>query len=41
MNAFVRHHAPSIAFTYSCFDRLLPHGYIGALQLGGCIVTFP
>jgi hypothetical protein len=40
MNAFVRHHADAIAFTYSCFDRLLLHGYIRALQFGGSIVSF-
>src|SRR6516225_6652520 len=40
MNAFLRHHAPAIAFTYSCFDRLLLHGYIRALQFGGSIVSF-
>jgi hypothetical protein len=40
LNAFVRHHAPAIAFTYSCFDRLLLHGYIRALQFGGSIVSF-
>jgi hypothetical protein len=40
MNAFVRHHAPAIAFSYSCFDRLLLHGYIRALQFGGGVVSF-
>ena len=40
MNAFLRHHAPAIAFSYSCFDRLLLHGYIRALQFGGSIVSF-
>ena len=40
MNAFVQHHVPSIAFGYSCFDRLLLHGYIRALQFGGGIVQF-
>jgi hypothetical protein len=40
MNAFVRHHAPAIAFSYSCFDRVLLHGYIRALQFGGSIVSF-
>jgi hypothetical protein len=40
MNAFLQHHAPAIAFSYSCFDRLLLHGYIRALQFGGSIVWF-
>jgi hypothetical protein len=40
MNAFVRHHAPAIAFASSCFDRLLLHGSIRALQFGGGIVSF-
>jgi hypothetical protein len=40
MNAFLQHHAPGIAFCYSCFDRLLLHGYIRALQFGGSIVSF-
>jgi hypothetical protein len=40
MNAFVRHHQPAIAFHYSCFDRILLHGYIRALQFGGSIVSF-
>jgi hypothetical protein len=40
MNAFLQHHAPAIAFSYHCFDRLLLHGYIRALQFGGSIVTF-
>ena len=35
-----RHHAPAIAFSYSCFDRLLLHGYIRPLQFGGGIVSF-
>lgn len=40
MNTFLKHHASAIAFTYSCFDRLLLHGYIRALQFGGGIVYF-
>jgi hypothetical protein len=40
MNAFLYHHAPAIDFAYSCFDRLLLHGYIRALQWGGSIVNF-
>jgi hypothetical protein len=40
MNSFLKHHAPSIDFSYSCFDRLLLHGYIQALHFGGSIVTF-
>src|SRR6266566_5266225 len=40
MNAFLKHHAASIAFNYSCFDRLLLNGYIRALHFGGSIVTF-
>jgi hypothetical protein len=40
MNAFLKHHAASIAFNYSCFDRLLLNGYIHALHFGGSIVTF-
>jgi hypothetical protein len=40
MNAFLQHHAASIAFCYSCFDRLLLNGYIRALQFGGSIVSF-
>src|SRR3712207_689596 len=40
MNAFLHHHAPSIAFSYSCFDRLLLNGYIRALPFGGGVVTF-
>lgn len=40
MNSFLKHHAPSIAFTYSCFDRLLLHGYIRTLYHGGSVVSF-
>ena len=40
MNAFLQHHAPGIAFTYSCFDRLLLQGYIRPLQFGGGVVHF-
>jgi hypothetical protein len=40
MNTFLRHQAPAIAFSYSCFDRLLLHGYIRALHFGGSIVSF-
>src|SRR6266536_496049 len=40
MNAFLKHHAPDIAFSYSCFDRLLLNGYIHALHFGGSIVSF-
>src|SRR5919202_1213719 len=40
MNAFLQHHADAIAFCYSCFDRLLLHGYVRALQFGGSIVSF-
>jgi hypothetical protein len=40
MNSFLRHHASSVAFSYSCFDRLLLHGYIRALHSGGSVVTF-
>jgi hypothetical protein len=40
MNRFLKHHAASIAFSYSCFDRLLLNGYIRALHFGGSIVTF-
>jgi hypothetical protein len=40
MNAFLEHHASHIAFSYSCFDRLLLHGAIHALFFGGSIVNF-
>lgn len=40
MNAFVRHHAPAIAFAYSCFDRLLCNAFIPHLQWGGSMVSF-
>jgi hypothetical protein len=40
MNAFVRHHLPAIAFSYSCFDRLLLNGWIRSLQWGGGVVSF-
>lgn len=40
MNSFLKHHASSIDFTYSCFDRLLLHGYIRALYSGGSVVAF-
>src|SRR5205085_5271849 len=40
MNAFLQHHAPEIAFSYRCFDRLLLHGSILALPFGGSIVSF-
>ena len=40
MNAFLQHHAPGIAFTYRCFDRLLLQGYLRPLQFGGGVVSF-
>jgi hypothetical protein len=40
MNSFLRHHASAIDFRYSCFDRLLLHGYIRALYSGGSVVAF-
>jgi hypothetical protein len=40
MNAFLQHHAAAIAFSYSCFDRLLLNGYIRPLQFGGGVVSF-
>jgi hypothetical protein len=40
MNAFVRHHAPHIAFRYQCFDRLLLNGYIPNLLFPGCAASF-
>jgi hypothetical protein len=40
MNAFILHHAPSIEFAYSCFDRLLLNGWIRSLQFGGGTVSF-
>ncbi len=32
MNAFVRHHAKSIRFEYSCFDRILLNAVNPVLQ---------
>jgi hypothetical protein len=40
MNSFLKHHASAIDFHYSCFDRLLLHGYIRALYSGGSVVSF-
>jgi hypothetical protein len=40
MNAFVKHHAASIAFHYRCFDRLLLNGYVTALLYPGCAACF-
>jgi hypothetical protein len=40
MNALLRHHAPAIDFSYSCFDCVLLLGYIRTLQFGGNIVAF-
>src|SRR5438105_3009257 len=40
MNAFVCHHAPAIAFSYSCFDRLQCNAFIPHLQWGGSLVSF-
>jgi hypothetical protein len=40
MNAFVRHHQQDIAFSYSCFDRVVCNAYIQHLQWCGSIVNF-
>jgi hypothetical protein len=40
MNAFVRHHLPSIPFRYSCFDRLILNGYVNKLQMPGSVIWF-
>jgi hypothetical protein len=43
MNRFVRHHAPSIRFGYSCFDRIILQGMLPMFQhseRGGTIVWF-
>ncbi len=43
MNSFVRHHATSIRFSYSCFDRIILQGMLPMFQhseRGGTIVWF-
>ena len=40
MNAFVEHHAKSIRFEYSCFDRILLNAVVPVLQQPSSIVWF-
>src|SRR6266852_691799 len=40
MNAFVNHHRDAIRFDYSCFDRIILGGYVGALQIPGQVASF-
>ena len=40
MNPFVRHHLPSIAFSYRCFDRLLCNAFVPRLLFRGSLHAF-
>jgi hypothetical protein len=40
MNPFISHHQDSIRFGYSCFDRVMLHGYIMRLHQPGSVIWF-